>query len=100
MTPPGPLSTLAERSGFRQTGRIEEVERLARLYSETWPQAVRSFDYGRSAEGRPLRALAVSRAGDLGPEGLRARGIPLLLIQGGIHPSWDERFNLYPIFRL
>jgi murein tripeptide amidase MpaA len=90
MTPPDPLSTLAERSGFRQTGRIEEVERLARLYAETWPEAVRSLEYGRSAEGRPLRALAVSRAGDLTPEGLRARGIPLLLIQGGIHPGESD----------
>jgi hypothetical protein len=82
--------TLAERSGFRQTGRTDEVERLARLCSETWPESVRSFEYGRSAEGRPLRVLAASRSGSLSAETLRARGIPILLIQAGIHPGESD----------
>ena len=92
MTPHDPtaLLTVAERSGFRQTGRTDEVERLARLYAETWPEAVRSFEYGRSAEGRPLRAMLATRSDALSAETLRARGIPVLLIQGGIHPGESD----------
>jgi len=84
------LLTLAERSGFRQTGRSDEVERLSRCFAERWPDAVRSFEYGRSAEGRPLRALAATRCGTLSAETLRARGIPVLLIQAGIHPGESD----------
>jgi hypothetical protein len=84
------LLTLAERSGFRETGRTDEVERLSRRFAERWPDAVRSFEYGRSAEGRPLRALAASRCGALSAETLRARGVPVLLIQAGIHPGESD----------
>jgi hypothetical protein len=84
------LTTLAEQSDFRQTGRIEEVERLSREFAAAWPEAVRSIEYGRSAEGRPLRALIVSRTGALTSEQVRARKIPLLMIQGGIHPGESD----------
>jgi len=84
------LTTLAEQSNFRQTGRIEEVERLSRELAATWPEAVRSIEYGRSVEGRPLRALLVSRTGALTAEQIRAREIPLLMLQGGIHPGESD----------
>jgi hypothetical protein len=84
------LTTLAEQSNFRQTGRIEEVERLSREFAATWPEAVRSVEYGRSVEGRPLRALVVSRTGALTSEQIRARKIPLLMLQGGIHPGESD----------
>ena len=35
------LTTLAEQSNFRQTGRIEEVERLSREFAATWPEVTR-----------------------------------------------------------
>jgi murein tripeptide amidase MpaA len=84
------LLTLAEQSNFRQTGRIEEVERLSREFAAVWPEAVRSIEYGRSTEGRPLRALIVSRSGALTAEELRARKIPVLMVQGGIHPGESD----------
>jgi hypothetical protein len=84
------LQTLAEQSSFRQTGRIDEVERLAAAFAERWPDAVHSFEYGRSAEGRPMRALIVSRSGALAAAELKRRGIPLLFVQGGIHPGESE----------
>src|ERR1700741_3714083 len=72
------LLTLAETSNFTQTGRTDEVEVLCAGFARTWPDAVRSFEYGRSAEGRALRALCVTRA----------RGkVPVLMIQAGIHPG-------------
>jgi hypothetical protein len=93
MTQNNPFETLlttAERSDFRSTGRTDEVERLCENYAQTWPDAVRSFEYGRSAEGRPMRALVVSRAGALQPDELRRRGVPILMIQGGIHPGESD----------
>lgn len=84
------LLTVAEKSEFTQTGRSDEVERLCEAYAEKWPEAVRSFAYGRSAEGRLLRALLVSRAGAMTPAEIRAQEIPVLMIQGGIHPGESD----------
>ncbi|MFB6769993.1 M14 family zinc carboxypeptidase [Streptomyces sp. NPDC056337] len=84
------LETLAEKSQFRLTGRLDEVEALCTGFAERWPEAVHSFVYGQSAEGRPLRALLVSRSGAFTPEALRQRGIPLLMVQAGIHPGESD----------
>src|ERR1044071_8561991 len=81
------LSTLAERSQFRQTGRIDEVESLAQALAATWPEAVCSFEYGRSAEGRVLRALVVSRSGLLTAQELQRARVPILMLQAGIPPG-------------
>jgi Zinc carboxypeptidase len=84
------LLTIAELSNYRETGRLEEVERLCSEFARTWPEAVRSFEFGLSAEGRIMRALLISRSGALTPEELRAKAIPLLMIQGGIHPGESD----------
>jgi len=79
------LQTLAEQTGFKQTGRYAEVERLCQAYQQAWPQQVRCFEFGRSPEGRPMLALAVSRSGALTAEQAAQRGLPVLLVQAGIH---------------
>src|SRR5450631_102759 len=84
------LMTIAELSNFQETGRLEEVERLCQEFARTWPEAVRSFEFGRSAEGRIMRAMLISRSGALTPAELRAKAIPLLMIQGGIHPGESD----------
>ncbi len=84
------LTTIAERSNFDETGNLEEVERLCEAFERRWPDAVRSFQYGRSAEGRIMRALLVSRSGALTPATLRANAVPLLMIQAGIHPGESD----------
>jgi murein tripeptide amidase MpaA len=84
------LTTLAEQSNFQQTGRIDEVERLSQAFAQAWPDAVSSFEYGRSAEGRPMRALVVSRTGALTADQIRTRRIPVLMLQGGIHPGESD----------
>src|SRR5450755_4217527 len=84
------LMTIAELSNYRETGRLEEVERLCQEFARTWPEAVRSFEFGRSAEGRIMRAMLISRSGALTPAELRAKAIPLLMIQGGIHPGESD----------
>ncbi|HRN62496.1 MAG TPA: M14 family metallopeptidase, partial [Luteimonas sp.] len=45
----------------------------------------RCIDFGTTPEGRPMKALAVSRSGALTPEAARESGIPVVLMQGGIH---------------
>jgi hypothetical protein len=84
------LMTIAELSSYKETGRLEEVERLSAEFARVWPAAVRSFEFGRSAEGRIMRGLLISRSAALTPAELRAKAIPLLMIQGGIHPGESD----------
>jgi hypothetical protein len=79
------LSTVAERSGFRQTGRYDEVIALCDAFQRAYPAAVRCFEFGTTPEGRPMKALAVSTSGALDAKAAQARGLPVVLAQGGIH---------------
>lgn len=80
-----PLTTTAEQSGFQRTGRYEEVERLCAAFAKRYPDQVRFGSFGQTPEGRPMWAMAVSRTGALTPEQARAKNLPVLLMQGGIH---------------
>jgi Zinc carboxypeptidase len=84
------LLTLAEQSGFQQTGRLDEVDRLCAAMSAQWPDAVRAFEFGRSAEGRPMRALMVTRYGAWTAKELHDARVPILMIQAGIHPGESD----------
>ena len=79
------LRTVSEQSGFLRTGRYEEVIALCAAYEKNWPDAVRCIDFGRTPEGRPMKALVASRSGALDAATARERGLPVLLVQGGIH---------------
>src|SRR5215469_820440 len=76
------LTTIAEQSGFHRTGRSDEVTRLCTAFAAAWPQAVRTLEFGRSAEGRTMRALLISHADP--------RAVPLLMLQAGIHPGESD----------
>ena len=79
------LTTTAERSGFRQTGRYDEVITLCDAFQQAYPQAVRCFTFGTTPEGRPMKAMAISASGALDAKTAQARGLPVVLAQGGIH---------------
>lgn len=79
------LTTVAERSGDLRTGRYDEVIALCDAYAKHYPNAVRCIDFGTTPEGRPMKALIASRSGALTPEQARAKDLPVVLIQGGIH---------------
>ena len=79
------LSTVAERSGFKQTGRYDEVIALCDAFQSAYPQAVRCFTFGTTPEGRPMKAMAISTSGALDAKNAQARGLPVVLAQGGIH---------------
>ncbi len=79
------LTTLSERSGFTRTGRYDEVITLCDAFAKRYPDAVRCGEFGTTPEGRPMKLLIVSKAGAFTPEAAKAKGLPVLLVQGGIH---------------
>jgi hypothetical protein len=80
-----PLATVAERSAYARTGRYDEVVALCAAFSERWPKSVRCERFGTTPEGRPMLALVANSRGVLDAEAARARAMPVLLAQGGIH---------------
>jgi hypothetical protein len=80
-----PLTTISERSGFTKTGRYDEVIALCTAFATSYPDAVRCIDFGTTPEGRSMKALVASTSGALTPGEARKRGLPVVLIQGGIH---------------
>lgn len=79
------LVTVAERSGFVRTGRYEEVIALCEAFARRYPDAVRCETFGITPEGRPMKLLVVTRTGAFTPQAARERGLPVTLVQGGIH---------------
>ncbi len=79
------LVTVSERSGFQATGRYDEVIKLCAAFQAAHPKAVKCIDFGRSPEGRPMKALIVTRSGAMTPQAAHKRGLPVVLVQGGIH---------------
>ncbi len=77
--------TEAERSGFVRTGRYDEVIALCADFERRWPERVRCIEFGTTPEGRPMKALVATDTGALTPDAARARGLPVVLVQGGIH---------------
>ncbi|MES2759851.1 MAG: M14 family metallopeptidase [Pseudomonadota bacterium] len=79
------LTTVSERSGFQSTGRYDEVIRLCAAFQQAYPKQVRCIDFGTTPEGRPMKALVVTRSGAMTAQQAKRRGLPVVLIQGGIH---------------
>jgi murein tripeptide amidase MpaA len=79
------LTTVAEQSGYKRTGRYDEVERLCAAFAQAWPAKVRCFEFGRTPEGRRMLALVASEDGTLDAAAARGKGRPVALMQGGIH---------------
>ncbi|MEJ7805584.1 MAG: M14 family zinc carboxypeptidase, partial [Telluria sp.] len=79
------LKTVAERSAFVQTGRYDEVIKLCAAFQSAYPKAVKCIDFGVTPQGRPMKALIVTRTGATTPQAAARRGLPVVLVQGGIH---------------
>ena len=83
----GPLTTLAERTGFRQTGRYADVQVLCQAFAKRYPRQVGCETFGRTPEGRPMQMLLVSRSGALHPDDAARRHLPVTMVQGGSTPA-------------
>lgn len=79
------LTTVSERSGFEATGRYDEVIALCDAFQAAYPKQIRCIDFGTTPEGRPMKALVASNTNAFTPEAARKQGLPVTLIQGGIH---------------
>lgn len=79
------LTTTAERSAFLRTGRYAEVQQLCAQYGKRFPRQVKCHEFGRTPEGRPMLALAISNSGALTAQQARAKELPVVLVQAGIH---------------
>ena len=79
------LSTVSERSGFQATGRYDEVVKLCAAFEKAYPKAVKCIEFGRTPEDRPMLALVVTRTNAFTPQAAAKAGLPVTLIQGGIH---------------
>jgi hypothetical protein len=79
------LVTVSERSGFQATGRYDEVVRLCSAFQQAYPRQVKCLRFGTTPEGRPMLALAVNAQGVFTPQAARKAGLPVTLVQGGIH---------------
>ncbi|MGI4845146.1 MAG: M14 family metallopeptidase [Janthinobacterium lividum] len=79
------LTTVSERSGFQATGRYDEVIKLCGDFQKAYPKQVKCIEFGRTPENRPMLALIVSNTGAFTPQAAKKQGLPVTLIQGGIH---------------
>lgn len=75
----------AEVSQFRRTGPYAEVEATCHRFASTYPETVRCVSIGRTAEGRSIMALVVSRSGALTPDQAQRMKVPVVLAIGGTH---------------
>lgn len=80
-----PLTTLAERTQWKQTGRYNEAVELCEAFPKAFPGQARCFTFGKTPEGRPMVALVVSSDGTLNPKAAQKKSRPVLFFQGGIH---------------
>jgi hypothetical protein len=84
------LSTVAERSGFKRTGRFAEVEQLCSAFQSQWPDRVRCVEFGRTPEGRPMLALVASSPDLLTASQVKQKQRPVVLMQGAIHAGESD----------
>ncbi len=49
-----PLTTVAERSSWTETGRYDEVVQLCSSFQKAYPKKVRCRSFGTTPEGRPM----------------------------------------------
>lgn len=72
------LTTLAEKSRWKQTGRADETERLCQTFAKKYPQRVRCQSYGKTPEGRTMWYMHIH-------DQKIKTGTPTVWLQAGIH---------------
>ncbi|MFQ5742323.1 MAG: M14 family metallopeptidase [Acidobacteriota bacterium] len=81
---PASLITRAERSGYRETSRYDEVVRFMEAVAPASPR-LQLTTFGYTYEGRPLPMMVFGDLADASPEAVLATGKTRIWIQGNIH---------------
>jgi murein tripeptide amidase MpaA len=79
-----PWATPFEQSGQTRTPDYEATVAWLRRLVDAAPE-LEMISIGESAEGRDIWLVIASRDGAKTPDALRARGLPILFVQAGIH---------------
>jgi len=79
------LTSTAERSGWKETGRYREAIALCGALAASYPDRARCQQFGTTPEGREMVALVMSARG-LSP----TPGRPVILVEAGIHAGEIE----------
>jgi murein tripeptide amidase MpaA len=82
--------TRAESSDYEETSRHADVLRFIEELGGLSGTRLLTTDFGQSPEGRALPLLVLSARGVTTPEAARAAGLPIVLIQCGIHAGEVE----------
>jgi hypothetical protein len=83
------LQTRAERSGFTETSRYDDVMAFLKVVDEASP-LVHVTQFGFTFEGRPLPLAVVGTVADARPETVRASGKLRVYLQANIHAGEVE----------
>ena len=83
--PPAGWLTPAEASGFERTPSLDETLAFIRRVAAARPAIVRLESFGTSAEGRAMPLVVISGSGAFTPAAADRAGLPVVLVQGGIH---------------
>ncbi len=84
------LTTLAEDSDYTRTGHYDEVLHFCEELPKLHPKRLKAIRFGTTPEQRPMMALVASNGGHLTPEAARLSKLPVLLMQGCIHPGESD----------
>lgn len=71
------LTTIAEKSGWKRTGRADEVNRLCHDFQKVYPTWVQCKSLGKTPEGRTFWTMTVGNTKD--------SHAPVIWVQAGIH---------------
>ena len=71
------LTTAAERSGFTETGRFDEVQALCAAFPKAFPGKVKCEPFGTTPLGRPMLVFTASADGTLSGTFTAVWGAPL-----------------------
>jgi hypothetical protein len=86
---PAALLTRAERSGYTETSRYDDVMEFLRAVTRGQPR-LRLTSFGYSLEGRALPLVVAGNVRDASPEAVRRSGRLRVYVQGNIHPGEAE----------
>ena len=82
--------TPAEAAQFRTTPSYADTLAYLERLQQAAPGVIHLATFGTTPEGRPMTVVIASGDGTFNPAAARAAGMPVVLVQAGIHPGEIE----------